>query len=158
MLYFSAWPADRFVPPANRKGNQEMKRVFVVCVALACAAAVQAADFKATAYPSDSEISTYAQNVWNAYTNKLQAIMTEKWINFNIKQATQAWTDIRRTGYPALTYPQDGADNNGYKTIPQRVKYPNTEFNNNKANYSAAAAKVNNDSAYCTLFWAKELK
>ena len=118
----------------------------------------QAADFKATAYPSDSEISTYAQNVWNAYTNKLQAIMTEKWINFNIKQATQAWTDIRRTGYPALTYPQDGADNNGYKTIPQRVKYPNTEFNNNKANYSAAASKVNNDSAYCTLFWAKELK
>ena len=118
----------------------------------------QAQDFKATEYPSDSEIAAYAQSVWNAYSNKLEAILTEKWINFNIKQATQAWTDIRRTGYPKLYYPADGADNNGFPNVTQRVKYPATESANNGENYKAAAAKVNNDSAYYTLFWAKEVK
>jgi len=119
---------------------------------------VQANDFKATEYPSDSQISTYASAVWNAYSNKLEAIMTQKWLHFGIIQATQAWTDIRRTGYPDLYYPEDGADNNGFKTVTQRVKYPNTEASNNAANYAAAASKVSNDSPYYTLFWAKEVK
>ena len=122
------------------------------------AASDQKDDFQAEKYPEDSEISAYADAVWAVYDNKLEAIMTQKWVHFGIIQATQAWTDIRRTGYPALYYPADGADNNGYKTIPQRVKYPNTEFNNNKANYTEAASKVDNDSAYYKLFWAKELK
>ena len=115
-------------------------------------------DFRATEYPSDSDIAAYAQKVWDAYSNKLEAIMTEKWVNFNIKQATQAWTDIRRTGYPALYYPADGADNNGYPTVTQRVKYPATESANNTDNYTAAASQVDNDSAYYTLFWAKKVQ
>ena len=115
-------------------------------------------DFRATEYPSDSDIAAYAQKVWDAYSNKLEAIMTEKWVNFNIKQATQAWTDIRRTGYPALYYPADGADNNGYPTVTQRVKYPATESANNNDNYKAAASQVDNDSAYYTLFWAKKVQ
>ena len=115
-------------------------------------------DFRATEYPSDSDIAAYAQKVWDAYSNKLEAIMTEKWVNFNIKQATQAWTDIRRTGYPALYYPADGADNNGYPTVTQRVKYPATESANNNDNYKAAASPVDNDSAYYTLFWAKKVQ
>ena len=115
-------------------------------------------DFRATEYPSDSDIAAYAQKVWDAYSNKLEAIMTEKWVNFNIKQATQAWTDIRRTGYPALYYPADGADNNGYPTVTQRVKYPATESANNTDNSKAAASQVDNDSAYYTLFWAKKVQ
>ena len=118
----------------------------------------QAEDFKATEYPSDEAIAAYAQAVWNAYNNKLEGIMTEKWINFNIKQATQAWTDIRRTGYPKLYYPADEKDNNGYPTVTQRVKYPATEIANNNDNYKAAAATVENDSAYHTLFWAKKVQ
>ena len=113
-------------------------------------------DFKATAAPSDSEIDTFTAAVWNAYSDKLNAIMTEKWVNFGILQPTQAWNDIRRTGYPALYYPADGADNNGFKTVTQRVKYPNTEASNNAANYEAATG--GNDSAYSVLFWAKEVK
>ena len=118
----------------------------------------QADDFKADAMPSDSDIAAYAQAVWDAYSNKLEGIMTEKWINFNIKQATQAWTDIRRTGYPKLYYPSDEKDNNGYPTVTQRVKYPATEIANNNDNYKAAAATVDNDSAYYTLFWAKKVQ
>lgn len=118
---------------------------------------VQANDYKATEYPSDASIETYATEVWKAYSNKLEAIMTQKWVHFGILQATQAWTDIRRTGYPSLYYPADGADNNGYKTVTQRVKYPNTEASNNADNYAAAAATTNNDSPYHTLFWAKTI-
>jgi hypothetical protein len=118
----------------------------------------QADDFQATEYPSDTEIETFANNYWDAYADKMEAIMTQKWVHFGILQATQAWTDIRRTGYPNLYYPEDGADNNGYKTIPQRVKYPNSDATSNAANYKVAADATNNDSAYYTLFWAQSLK
>lgn len=121
-------------------------------------ASTQADDFQATEYPSDTEIATYAAAVWGKYSNKLEAIMTQKWVHFGIMQATQAWTDIRRTGYPVLYYPKDGADNNGYPTVTQRVKYPNSEATNNAANYKTAAAACNNDSAYSVLFYAKEVK
>ena len=118
----------------------------------------QANDFQADDYPADADITAYAQSVWDAYSNKLEGIMTQKWLHFGIMQATQAWTDIRRTGYPSLYYPTDGADNNGYPTVTQRVKYPNTEYANNAENYKAAAANCDNDSAYSVLFWAKEVK
>lgn len=118
----------------------------------------QAADFKAADYPADAEIDALAEAYWNAYTDKLEAIMTQKWAHFGILQPTQAWTDVRRTGFPALSYPEDGADNNGYKTIPQRVKYPNTDAASNAANYAVAAEATNNDSAYFVLFWAKKLQ
>lgn len=115
----------------------------------------QASDFQATEIPADSELNAYAEKVWSAYDNKLEAIMTQKWVHFGILQAPQAWTDIRRTGFPELYYPEDGADNNGYKTVPSRVRYPNTEYNNNQENYKAAAALTNNDSAYYKLFWTR---
>lgn len=119
----------------------------------------QSADFKATAYPADAAITVYANAVWNAYSNKLEGIMTQKWLHFGILQPTQAWTDIRRTGYPALTYPEDGADNNGYKTIPQRVKYPSNEVANNPDNNKAGAAMLaDGDTPYSVLFWAKKLQ
>lgn len=121
-------------------------------------ATTQANDFQAEDYPSDAEIALFAAAVWNAYGDKLNAIMTQKWVHFGIIQPTQAWTDIRRTGFPILYYPKDGADNNGYPTVTQRVRYPNSEATNNAANYKTAAAACNNDSAYSVLFYAKEVK
>ena len=118
----------------------------------------QANDFQAVELPSDAEISDYADAVWAVYADKMEGIMTQKWLHFGIMQATQAWTDIRRTGYPVLYYPKDGADNNGYPTVTQRVKYPNSEYANNNANYKAAAANCDNDSAYSVLFWAKKVE
>ncbi|MBQ6283711.1 MAG: SusD/RagB family nutrient-binding outer membrane lipoprotein [Bacteroidales bacterium] len=85
-------------------------------------------------------------------------MLTSSWRKTPTSTATQAWTDIRRTGYPALYYPADGADNNGYPTVTQRVKYPATEIANNNDNYKAGAALVDNDSAYYTLFWAKKVQ
>ena len=112
--------------------------------------------YRATAVPTDAAIDTYSEAVWNAYSNKLEAIMTMKWTHFGIMQANQAFTDIRRTGYPKLTWPED-TNNATYKNVPQRITYPQLEVNSNSENYKAAAATVDNDSPYFVLFWAKKI-
>lgn len=116
-----------------------------------------ATGYKATAVPSDAVIDTYTEAVWNHYSNKLQAIMTMKWTHFGIMQANQAFTDIRRTGYPTLTWPEDNTVA-VYKHVVQRVAYPRSEANSNEANYKAAISMTDNDSPYKVLFWAKEIK
>ena len=72
-------------------------------------------------------------------------------------QANQAFTDIRRTGYPTLTWPEDNTVA-VYKHVVQRVAYPRSEANSNEANYKAAISMTDNDSPYKVLFWAKEIK
>lgn len=111
-----------------------------------------------TDIPTDAEFMAYAETVWDAYSNKLEGIMTQKWLHFGILQAPQAWTDIRRTGFPALYYPQDraGSDN---MTIVQRVPYPTEEVNNNPdKNKEGAAMLSDGDNPYSVLFWAKKLQ
>lgn len=114
--------------------------------------------FNASDIPSEEDALAFAETIWNAYSNKLEAIMTQKWAHFGITQPTQAWTDIRRTGYPKLDYPTDTGTGVKYPNIVNRVKYPNTEAANNKANYTEAKANVGDDSENYTLFWAKSLK
>ena len=71
-------------------------------------------------------------------------------------QANQAFTDIRRTGYPQLTWPED-ATVATYKNVIQRVVYPRAEANSNEVNYKAAISMTDNDSPYKVLFWAKKI-
>lgn len=115
-----------------------------------------ATGYKAAAVPADASINTYTEEVWNHYSNKLEAIMTMKWTHFGIMQANQAFTDIRRTGYPQLTWPED-ATVATYKNVIQRVVYPRSEANSNEANYKAAISMTDNDSPYKVLFWAKKI-
>ena len=116
-----------------------------------------ATGYKASAVPSDAEIDTYSEAVWNHYSNKLEAIMTMKWTHFGIMQANQAFTDIRRTGYPKLTWPVDNTVS-VYQRVVQRVVYPVLEVNSNNDSYKAAAALTDNDSPYKVLFWAKKIE
>ena len=116
-----------------------------------------ATGYKASAVPTDAVIDTYTEAVWNHYSNKLEAIMTMKWTHFGMMHANQAFTDIRRTGYPKLTYFIDNAAPL-YKTVPQRIVYPTLEASSNETNYKAAAAMVSNDSPYHVLFWAKKVE
>ena len=74
-------------------------------------------------------------------------------MNFGIIQPAQAWSNIRRTGYPVLSYPTDTQAQN-MKELPNRMMYPNTEKANNRANYDAVVA-AQGDDAYIKLFWAK---
>ena len=112
--------------------------------------------FKATEAPSEAEMTAYAESVWNAYSNKLEAIMTQKWLHLGIMQAHEAFTDIRRTGYPALEYPTD-TQAQVSPNIVQRVCYPLIEKSNNTANYNNAVSSFKDETS-TVLFWAKELK
>ena len=112
--------------------------------------------YKAEVAPTEGQMEEFASAVWNNANNKLEAIMTQKWIHFGLMSAHESWTDIRRTGYPALTYRED-TQSQSNKHIIQRILYPIVEKNNNTANYNAAKDAYGDD--YDTvLFWAKKIQ
>lgn len=106
------------------------------------------------AYPGDAVVTAYAGRVWDAATNKLGAIITQKWLNFGYLQSPLAWNEVRRTGYPELYFPTDNAQ--VLTKVPNRVKYPSSERTSNTANYNAQVQSMGgDDSYYIKLFWAK---
>ncbi len=105
--------------------------------------------------PAESVITDYAQQAWDAASNKKEVIITQKWLNFGYLQPVQAWNEIRRTGYPQLKYNEDPLAQ-VLKTLPNRVRYPSSERSYNKTNYDAQVqAMGGTDNAYLKLFWAK---
>lgn len=105
--------------------------------------------------PAESVITDYAQQAWDAASNKNEVIITQKWLNFGYLQPVQAWNEIRRTGYPQLKYNEDPLAQ-VLKTLPNRVRYPSSERSYNKTNYDAQVqAMGGTDNAYLKLFWAK---
>lgn len=100
---------------------------------------------------SATDVETFAKAKWDAAGNKEEAICTQEWLNFSFLQTTQAWSLIRRTGYPAL-YFQTDATAAEVKNVPNRLKYPPSETNSNKTNFN----KVSSQNNYTDkLFWAK---
>lgn len=107
------------------------------------------------AYPGDAVVSAYATKVWDATSNKQKAIITQKWLNFGYMQPSQAWNEIRRTGYPELHSPEDPTAQT-LKSLPNRVRYPGSERSYNTANYNTQIQSMGGtDDAYIKLFWAK---
>lgn len=88
---------------------------------------------------------------------KLEAIITQKYIAFNMITGEEAWNDYRRTGYPTTTpgggrY-DDVASTTSVATTPDRLptllKYPQSEYDYNSAN----VRDVNHFGD--KIFWAK---
>lgn len=104
--------------------------------------------------PSAETIEDFVTTSSIAYTGsateKLANIWTQKWLHFGFLQSTQAWSEYRRTGYPALTFPTSTLS--GYQTPPTRLVYPSNEKSNNAARYAEVQAK---DTRTTKLFWAK---
>ena len=77
---------------------------------------------------------------------RLEAIITQKYIALNMINSDEAWNEYRRTGYPA-TVPGgapsfDIASNksnvtNRFDRLPTRVMYPSSEQSYNASNYRA---------------------
>ncbi len=100
--------------------------------------------------PSEAAITSYLSNSLIAYgSNNLAKIATQKWIDFNIMQANQAWAEWRRTKLPILSFPTDGSSSIS-PNIPTRLLYPGSEKDLNKANYSAVSAA---DNITTKIFW-----
>lgn len=86
---------------------------------------------------------------FSSQTDARAKIATQEWIAL-FGQGFEAWTEWRRTGFPALTPAVDG----DLPSIPTRLYYPTTEASLNAASYNAAKATLNNgDALDSTLFW-----
>ena len=137
-----------------RKADGKMIRNILTAMSMTLSlAASESKNGYVGTYPGDAAVEAYADQVWDTFTNKLEANMTMKWVHYGIIQPTQAYTDIRRTGFPTLTYPTDNTAQ-VVKNLPNRIKWPNSELANNAVNFNAAVAAQTNE--YTTkLFWAK---
>ncbi|WP_435356713.1 SusD/RagB family nutrient-binding outer membrane lipoprotein [Emticicia sp. SJ17W-69] len=101
------------------------------------------ANVSAAAAFKGSKVNNYD---WEASTDKLAAIATQKWIalaNFN---GLEAWTEYRRTNLPTTPQTVQVVDSKR----PLRFYYPNTESGSNSANVTAQGTI---DALSTRLFW-----
>ena len=84
-----------------------------------------------------SYLAQTLQNInFDASTNKLRAIITQKWCALNGLNPMPIWTDYRRTGFPDfIHWSQDPARKNDTPNV--RLLYPQTEINTNNDNVLA---------------------
>lgn len=116
--------------------------------------------YHASGVPAEADVRAYATRIWDAATDKLDLIVSQKWLNFGFFQPSQAWAEIRRTGYPSSLYFPEDSQAQLFKKVPARVRYPSVEQNNNTDNYKKAIEKLGASDnaasyAYIKLFWAK---
>ena len=92
----------------------------------------------------------YAQPVanvsWANSSNKLEAIITQKWIATNGITAEQSWFDYNRTGYPSNLPISDQATSSDR---PVRLYYPASELSSNGGNVPSQP-----DAFTAKIFWA----
>ena len=87
---------------------------------------------------------------FDASTNKIEAIITQKWASLNGWSPFEAWSDYRRLGLPAVPISQDPSTS--VKQIPVRLLYPQGEYNYNQANVQVQGTV----SQFTTkIFWVK---
>ncbi|TWI97528.1 SusD-like starch-binding protein associating with outer membrane [Mucilaginibacter frigoritolerans] len=102
--------------------------------------------------PSATDIATFLANSNVVYAGttqqKLALIYTQKWVHFGFLQSDEAWAELRRTKYPALTFPKQTLSTL-YQYPPTRLPYPSVETSYN-TNYSAVKSK---DTPTTKLFW-----
>ncbi|MDT0295529.1 SusD/RagB family nutrient-binding outer membrane lipoprotein [Mesonia ostreae] len=85
--------------------------------------------------PEDAD--SYIQNSnnsnligWDGSANKLEAIMTQKWIALNGFNGIESWIEYTRTGYPQVPLATIAQQN----SKPVRLLYPSSEYSSNAAN------------------------
>lgn len=68
---------------------------------------------------------------WTASVDKIQAIMTQKWIALNQIHGGENYINFTRTGYPVIPNPISPVV---YPTRPKRLLYPASEYSSNPGN------------------------
>lgn len=97
---------------------------------------------------SASYVSQDIQNVgYDFSTNKLEAIITQKWLALNGVDAIQSWFDYSRTGYPSNLPISAEAST---PDRPVRLSYPSSEVTGNTVNLPNQP-----DEFTSKIFWAK---
>jgi len=87
---------------------------------------------------------------------KLEAIITQKYIAFNMMFGHEAWNEYRRTGYPKIsgtdkntTFVSIVSESTAADKLPTRIQYPANEFKYNAKN--VPTINIFSDK----IFWAK---
>lgn len=82
---------------------------------------------------------------------KLERMMIQKWIAL-FPNGQEAWSDIRRTGYPKVFKPAQsiGAYN---LTVPNRIPFDPREITSNPNNYKQAIILLGGEDNYATKMW-----
>ncbi len=99
--------------------------------------------------PTETEICAFLTNLDFASATtegKLEQIHTQKYVHFFILQSGQAWAELRRTGYPEITFAADPTY--GYMP-PERLLYPDEEKGYN-VNYPDVKDEDTRDTK---IFW-----
>lgn len=93
-------------------------------------------------------------NLSGTQEQKLEQISTQLWISY-ASNMTEAWANIRRTGYPKLPVRTEPKFSLGVTdgVLPTRLKYPSSESNINNANYLSAIEKQGPDKITTPLWW-----
>ncbi|MBO0933039.1 SusD/RagB family nutrient-binding outer membrane lipoprotein [Fibrella aquatilis] len=82
-------------------------------------------------------------------TAALTQVIEQKWLAL-FGQSVEAWTEVRRTGIPALKIPPTNY-NDG--VLPQRLPYPSNEENLNTDNFKAALTSMGGSNTMKTKLW-----
>lgn len=89
----------------------------------------------------------YSQNIenvgWDASPNKIEAIITQKWVALNGTSSIELWIELTRTGYPeGLPIPEESGG-----ARPVSLLYPSSEIGRNSDNVppQTAADAFTND-------------
>lgn len=83
-------------------------------------------------------------------TSALQQIAEQRWVHL-FMNGYEAWSEWRRTGFPANMVQPEG------RSVPTRLAYPDNEVFNNAENYEEAVLRQfgGEDSIYGSVWWDK---
>lgn len=83
-------------------------------------------------------------------TDKIQAIITQKWIVLNGTSSIESWLEYNRTGYPnSIPIPEES----GRDVRPYRLLYPASEISTNSIN---VPKQTKEDAFTKKIFWQKK--
>jgi hypothetical protein len=94
---------------------------------------------------------------WNAPGDKLEKIITQKYLALIYQFGAETWNEYRRTGFPAITgntptttFASIVSQSTGANKLPTRILYPVSEYSYNQANTPSGISPYTNK-----IFWAK---
>jgi hypothetical protein len=86
---------------------------------------------------------------WAASTDKIEAIITQKWVAMFSLTGFEAWSEVRRTGFPRVPLATRAIQ----AKTPARLFYPTSEIATNSENVAAQNVTSQFDNK---IFWAKK--
>lgn len=141
-LFLQAEAVNRHIITSDKTDQQLYEAGITSSVVYAGGTAADAVKY----YNQDGKVNVN----WDSSTDKIQAIIVQKWASLNGYGNLEAYNDYRRTGFP--NPPVSIYTGVTTKVIPSRILYPSSEYSQNAANVGAQGG-INQFSS--KIFWAK---